>query len=788
MSFIKSVGKWLASIIDEFFTGTNSLGTFIKELVLILLLLVVLVLTNQVTHFYSAMFDFFQVEDDGMDILKSVVGIGVHTISVFVATFFLTYVLWHVPADFGWDKVKLEVVEHNYRSFASRQQGFLINFLVSLPMFFVSLGMAVAFAEKYSKADNIPIINVIFFILAYYFVCRYIQRKKTSLLINRSALKGTYLIFIGINIAALWLIGLFVNLHESDTNSSFAGILYTVCVLTIVVTAFYNAFTVFSTFFYWSDAIHRYQRFTRLPSDDSSRLYLRFPFFRRMRSLLAQKKRLTYWTLGVSIFFYLSIYFFPEWWHWMNPIFIIIFILAFYFFIWDVFLRNAPMILYPVTVLLILLGIISNQQGDTSKYDTVPVAEGADFKDRISFSDWTEARIMAQLDTNDFENNRFYLVAGEGGGSKSGAWFSSVLHAIQSQDSTFWDRTLLVSTVSGSSTGMNLLVSTDLPNRNLQEDALVEIGNMYNHNYITPALACVLTRDLIKIPWLQRQLRNRNQILQLQESKNTNRERSQYSAPFLSLYYQNKKMHPHHPLFMPNTIRVNDGKRGIVSPVTLEEFPGAVDVLKLVEQTHSGRTLSMGQSTLLSQAFPYLNNSPHYDSVGTFLDGGAFENRGLTTIHDAYNALEATISTLRSNSIPNSKQDSALQRIKFIMIVIYKTHVLNKTSYKEQVPTISATPIGAINSLFNGHVNYMEERMKMKIKGTKHKLVEFYIEEEKNGDHKPTLFDLLKNPLVYSRAVKPITMSRWLSAQEVKDMYQRARASVDATKTLLELR
>jgi hypothetical protein len=164
--------------------------------------------------------------------------------------------------------------------------------------------------------------------------------------------------------------------------------------------------------------------------------------------------------------------------------------------------------------------------------------------------------------------------------------------------------------------------------------------------------------------------------------------------------------------------------------------------------------------------------------VGTFLDGGAFENRGLTTLYDAYNALELKIAELRSKSTPGSRKDSALQSIRFTMIIIYKTQKPDKAIYKEQVPTISATPVAGINSLFNGHVNYMEKRMKKKIEGTRDTLVTFYIEEEKNGDHKPNLIDLLKNPLIYSEAVKPITMSRWLSAQEVKRMYQLAKEKV----------
>lgn len=270
-----------------------------------------------------------------------------------------------------------------------------------------------------------------------------------------------------------------------------------------------------------------------------------------------------------------------------------------------------------------------------------------------------------------------YLVAGEGGGSRAGFWTTRMLTLLDSvSNQEFSNKLLALSTVSGSSAGASawlkwIKVREDeaIPLRPAQEDSINHFlaRLVFSNNFVTGGIIDLLTRDLVQsangFTWRRRNNRN----LRLQEEENLGfmqalRRRplrvgetyrplpprteelelggdigtipNYHFLPLSSLYYRpDGGIDTRMPLIFFNTTHMQTGRRGVAAPVRLDttRFFHAMDVVAEVE-AQTGKTLALGTANNLSELFPVFSAFSYLDGVGNFMDGGSYENKGLTTI------------------------------------------------------------------------------------------------------------------------------------------------------------
>lgn len=286
-----------------------------------------------------------------------------------------------------------------------------------------------------------------------------------------------------------------------------------------------------------------------------------------------------------------------------------------------------------------------------------------------------------------------YLVAGEGGGSRAAFWTSRLLGKLDSASGyQFSDRVFALSTVSGSSAGTSawykLLRFTDEQQTDQdQKDKITRrfSGRTFGHNFVTGSIIDILTRDLFKLVTLNIWRTDRNLRLQEEENYGFLFGLGRQTLDILNTYKRGScdadslevpggghlvipNLHFHAlsdlyigrdgkpatrwPLLLFNTTHMQTGRRGILSPVRFDDrvFVDAIDVIGELEKVRDRRgrkkTIALGTANNMSEAFPVFSAFSYVDSVGNFMDGGAYENKGLTTILDVYAALRAELDTL----------------------------------------------------------------------------------------------------------------------------------------------
>ncbi|WP_119080666.1 hypothetical protein [Chitinophaga alhagiae] len=334
------------------------------------------------------------------------------------------------------------------------------------------------------------------------------------------------------------------------------------------------------------------------------------------------------------------------------------------------------------------------------------------------------------------------LVAGEGGGSRAGMWFSeNLINFDYYTRGNFRKHIFSISTVSGSSVGVSTTYAfweQPQPGDSVDPKWLELPARVYNNNFVGSSISGVLLTDLWKLlnPFTYSR-RDRNTALQEEEAYHTQRAclaimegrpvnnheniplaQQTLRRDFMSFFYtkENGKLalRKDRPLAFLNTCRSNDGRRGIFSPVQLgnDYFNDAVDITgylyedavcdcdgKMLCGTYK-KNISLGQACNTSELFPIFSAPAYIDSLGSFVDGGYHENTGLKTTLDVYQKLK---DMLGKDSVHGAYR---------IYIVYLKNGSGEKHLYKSlssEVPLV--LPLKALSAQpFQGSASYFEER------------------------------------------------------------------------------
>lgn len=358
---------------------------------------------------------------------------------------------------------------------------------------------------------------------------------------------------------------------------------------------------------------------------------------------------------------------------------------------WFKLLSRPKKILVSIGILLLLVMMTIRP----SKGHYVHLVKDYMDQPRSDYIDYQRDWITARIGEDSTCSPVFYLVAGEGGGSRAAYWTSRLLGKLDSVSGyQFADNIFAISTVSGSSAGSSAWYKL-LRFKEQRQLSSSEMDNIvrrfsertFGHNFVTGSIIDVLTRDFFKMFLTKIWRSDRNLRLQEEENfgflfglgkKNVDVRNTYQSgtAEADSLHVPGKDMpaipnlhftglpelyhsrtgelETRWPLLLFNTTHMRTGRRGIVSPVALdgEVFNEAIDVIgkfsvKSGESKRTeGKTIALGTANNLSELFPVFSAFSYVDGVGNFMDGGAYENKGLTTILDVYTSFRNQLDSL----------------------------------------------------------------------------------------------------------------------------------------------
>ncbi len=409
--------------------------------------------------------------------------------------------------------------------------------------------------------------------------------------------------------------------------------------------------------------------------------------------------------------------------HFQSPTFILLVITTFYIVLNDIvtalyILRGGKRFNRILTISLVLFGLFlfvykSRIYNINYVNSTVTAADRVDFK--TYFKAWYLQNIAPDMDTASTKTIPVYLMATQGGGSRAGIWTGLITNELEARDPDFSKHLFAVTSASGGSAGFGATLSLwrylqerpTIPDTSRQKQLRCFSKGMFQRNYLSSSFMQLFINEIPKrfISLVKKDVTDRNYEQQKHEAigfgdairqciagdqiidasagerlralfrkgdadslymgKNTASIPNYPMLPYLSYWYQtSKKPDTRLPLYFPITTNIQTGKSGYCSPIAWDStlFIDAIDIIADAEKGRSGKSLAMVTASCLSQLFPLMNAYTYIDGTGNFMDGGLFENMGLTLQNSLYQAIEKEVAG--ANYIP----ESVKKRLKVQMI------------------------------------------------------------------------------------------------------------------------
>ena len=281
--------------------------------------------------------------------------------------------------------------------------------------------------------------------------------------------------------------------------------------------------------------------------------------------------------------------------------------------------------------------------------------DSSDSTSRISLKDYLASWILHrknEIDTSD--KNRYYpvfLVNTYGGGIRASSFTSLVIHKLNDSVRN-WDSGLgqpfehFVFSYSGASGGtigaaVMCAYRHDFLLNNVTHpmtDSL--LLDFYNKDYLTTLVSGTLGRDIWAASagldlWYDRSA--------VQEKLWEHHLEMEWNVNFRNDFYSYWDIHAEKtryeiPLLFSNTCNVDDGLKGILSPVRLDhnDFP-STDFVE--DQTPPKQTIALSTAAFISARFPWISPTAKTGANYHFIDGGIKENSGAETSENIYLAL-----------------------------------------------------------------------------------------------------------------------------------------------------
>ncbi|WP_198045111.1 patatin-like phospholipase family protein [Spirosoma montaniterrae] len=243
-----------------------------------------------------------------------------------------------------------------------------------------------------------------------------------------------------------------------------------------------------------------------------------------------------------------------------------------------------------------------------------------------------------------------FIVAAEGGGSRSAYWTAGVLGQLTDDIPGFRQHILAISGVSGGTVGGAFYVA-QLHDRGQRTTTIrPTLDSIAAGDFLSPLVGafcypdptlgglCFFTPYFDRARWLEDSFRNRYRAISQSD---------RLDAGLTTLYQNRTDL----PLLLLNSTIVELGQKAILSPVTLDapSFYHAHDAL-----ADLGRDVPLKTAMSLSARFPVvtpaglLHNADDKPIAYRLVDGGYYENTGLQT---AYQMLQLVNSRLKDSTL-----------------------------------------------------------------------------------------------------------------------------------------
>jgi hypothetical protein len=253
------------------------------------------------------------------------------------------------------------------------------------------------------------------------------------------------------------------------------------------------------------------------------------------------------------------------------------------------------------------------------------------------FNDWVDQRLSGD------DTLTVYLISAEGGGIRSAYWTASVLAYMSESDPQFARNTFAMNGISGGALGIatyQSLLTTP------QANMLPDTRTFLKKDYLAPVTGALSYPDILQkiLPFPVESFDRSNALEDAWEKSWADVVVDSVSNPFHDPFTSRFKLNPRQkyaPVIIFTGTRAEDGHRVLMSNARLNRgFPYAHDLMDAVQ----GDDISLAEVVGLSSRFPFLTPPASIldttDQVwGHVVDGGYFENVGITTLMDVYDLI-----------------------------------------------------------------------------------------------------------------------------------------------------
>lgn len=324
-----------------------------------------------------------------------------------------------------------------------------------------------------------------------------------------------------------------------------------------------------------------------------------------------------------------------------------------------------------------------------------------------TFNEWIKTKNINRKDsTLEFP---VYVVASQGGASKSGYWTAAVLSKLQDSLSekykiNFYEHIFALSTVSGGSIGATYFTSLTF-NHSLKPEKylfLDSTSKFFGNDFFSPTLARFLFTDITRL-FLPIHSENWDRQVALEQAWETIQ--PTWGKPFSVMNEERRKNKI--PYLFLNCTYVEEGRRAIMSNIDINpnEFSFAEDLKYTI-----GKPVRISTAAGLSARFPLYSPAAKVPNKPiNIVDGGYYENSGMLTASEILTSIH--------KYIKDAKKDSLLKKkVKLYLIVINFGSRTKDTIISENkvLPEINNIVSAGTSAIFF-HANQYTQDLKIKL-------------------------------------------------------------------------
>lgn len=320
-----------------------------------------------------------------------------------------------------------------------------------------------------------------------------------------------------------------------------------------------------------------------------------------------------------------------------------------------------------------------------------------------------------------------FLLASNGGGSRAAYWTAIINSRLNDQtNGVYTDHLFSQSGASGGTVGSAVFTALYLGNDNNSASAKLQpkVNEVYKGDLLSGTIAYLFGKDVWQIFcfWDVSNWEDRSERLEkdYEHLVNTATGKEIFDQPFNELWYEDANtIRTDIPLYFGNTMSVERGRRGLISPVKIDTsiFTDAIDVLDFSDK----ETIRFSSAVMLCNRFPFVNPAGRLEGKGHFVDGGYYDNTGGQTTLEILNTISKVENILPFVAPSDSANFRALyDQLKFNVIKIDNDAIVQTYEIEQEaqisdifqdVPEFFIPFAAASNSIMQGRVRFIDQQL-----------------------------------------------------------------------------